>query len=378
MSRVTLLIKGKNPKYLINEIIKNKIEIYNFNIINNSYYLTINLKDLKTIKEIKTTCKITIIKRFGPIKYIHIIKNNKKKTILIIFFLFILILLSKITFNIKVDTTNKNIKEIILNDLNEFGLKKYKFKISDDKKVLIKNKILEKEKDKIEWLEIEENKNTYIIKLLERKTNNNDKCIVRNLISSKNAIIRKINSSSGEIIVKKDDYVVKGQILVSGIIHNKEEIVNKVCVSGKVYGETWYKVKESIPLYSYNYKKDKKVHKKLEINILNILNNTSTLKINKINEYNIIDSKIIPIRISLIKYQKLKQVKIKKDINKIDKYSLSLAEKQLLKKLDKDSRVLDKKVLKKSLKNSKIEVEIFLAVEENITSYTDIVENNEE
>ena len=66
----------------------------------------------------------------------------------------------------------------------------------------------------------------------------------------------------------------------------------------------------------------------------------------------------------------------KYSLNTIDKYALKEAEEDLLTKLSSESIVKSKKVLKKSIKKSKIIVEVFFTVEEDITSYQDII--NEE
>ena len=52
--------------------------------------------------------------------------------------------------------------------------------------------------------------------------------------------------------------------------------------------------------------------------------------------------------------------------------TIKLATKKLEDRLDEQSMILSKKVLKKALKNSKIIVEIFFKVRENITDYKKI------
>ena len=54
--------------------------------------------------------------------------------------------------------------------------------------------------------------------------------------------------------------------------------------------------------------------------------------------------------------------------------ALEIAEGKLLESLDSDAVVLSKKVLKNEIKNSKIMVEVFLKVKEDITSYQDILD----
>ena len=66
----------------------------------------------------------------------------------------------------------------------------------------------------------------------------------------------------------------------------------------------------------------------------------------------------------------------KSDKIDIDEIAISTAEKELKKKLKKDEEVIDKKTLKKIKKNSKIEVEVFFKVKEDITDYLDISDVN--
>ena len=125
------------------------------------------------------------------------------------------------------------------------GIKKYNFVLSTNKVNNIKEKLLEN-KD-IEWLEIERIGTKYVIKVEERKLKEKeDECFPRNIVSKKNAVITKINVENGEIIKKKNDYVVAGETIVSGLIHNKETVKTKVCAKGLIYGKTWYKVRLSL------------------------------------------------------------------------------------------------------------------------------------
>ena len=87
---------------------------------------------------------------------------------------------------------------------------------------------------------------------------------------------------------------------------------------------------------------------------------------------------IIPININLTKYLETKIMKKIYTINNIDEIALNISEKEMKKKLRKDEEILSKNVLKKSINNSKIEIEVFLKVKEDITSYQDISIKKEE
>ena len=376
-NKLRLKITGKTRKYYLNEIIKNNINIYDLKENNNSYEILINYFDYEKLLNIKTTSKIEIIKKIGINKYLSFIKKNIIVIIFIILGILLNLLLSNMILDIEVNHSNKEIIKIIKKDLKEYGLSKYKFKISYEEKEKIKDKILEKEKDTIDWLEIEEKGTKYIIKLEERKKEEVTTCNPRNIISTKEAIITKITSESGEIQKKINDYVVPGDILISGVIYNKETAVDKRCAVGKVYGETWYKVKV---ILDDNYKTIEETSNKRKGIYLKIFNLEYKLfnKFSKykIKEYNIIKSKILPINISYVIYEELLEKDNKNTLENIDNKALEIAEKKIKNKLSNDESILTKKVLKKAQKNSKIEVDVFISTEENITAYQDITDLN--
>ena len=378
INRVKISIIGKNPNYFLKELIRRKINIYNIEKNNKYINIIINYEDYKDILNIKTTYKIKIIKRYGVNKYINIIKKNNYILILFLIGIILNIFLSHLVFKIEVVHPNKNIRKLVLKDLNKFGLKKYKFKLTSKEKESIKEKILTLEKDNIEWLEIEEHGTKYIVKVEERKKNKREElCPMRHIISKKDAIITRIEATSGEVIKKKNDYISKGDVVISGLIHNKDIIVSKRCSEGKIYGEVWYTVKVIIPK---KLKKEKLIDNYdygLKLKILNkniiLFNKLSTYKE---TAYNIIDNKVIPIKISLSKFQEKKEYNEIITNDNASKKALYVANKKMTKRLKDDEHIISKKVLKKNEFNSKIEIEVFFKIEENITDYQSIEELN--
>ena len=368
---IKIKITGKNPNYFLNELINRNINIYDLVKTNNSITIIISYSDYLKVLKIKTTYKIKVIRNYGILRIREIIKRYLSYIVFFIIGIIINIILSNIIFNIEIIHPSKEIINIVKKDLKELGIEKYRFKKNTK---LIKEKILIKEKEKIEWIEIEPIGTKYIIRVEERKLNKKEKeCNPRNIVSKKEAIILEIKSSSGEIVKKINDYVSPNEVIISGLIHNKEDIVSKKCATGIVYGETWYKVKLSIPK---DYSIEKLTNNKsigLNINLFNnnldINNKYKTFKRNNIYT---LYSNIIPININLTKYLETKIIKKIYTINNVDEIALKLSEKEINKKLRKDEEVLSKKVLKKSINNSKIEIEVFLKVKEDITSYQDI------
>ena len=151
------------------------------------------------------------------------------------------------------------------------------------------------------------------------------------------------------------------------------------CANGIVYGETWYKVKLSIPkeyiIEELTNNKSIGLNIKLFNKNLDINNKYKSFKRNNIIN---LHSNIIPININLTKYLETKIIKKIYTINNIDEIALNISEKEMKKKLRKDEEILSKNVLKKNINNSKIEIEVFLKVKEDITSYQDISIKKEE
>ena len=374
ISRVQIKITGKNPNYLLKEIIKEKINIYEIEKEEKTIKIWIDYKDYEIIKKIKTTYKITIINSCGLIRIKYLFKKYGYLFLFFIIGILTNIILSNITFKVEVNHPNKELGKIIKKDLKELGLSTYKWKVNYSKKEKIKQLLLRKEKDRLEWVEIEEKGTTYQISLEEKKLNKvKEECLPRNIISTKKALIMEIQASKGEIVKKKGDYVEKGDIIISGFIHNKDTIVSKTCATGVVYGETWYLMKVLIPKYESITKIDNNQSFGISYKIGKKENNIgNSFSIFQKTEYNIIKSNIIPLNISVAKYQK-KNIKEKMRSQKeIDKLALKLVDDKMKEQLQEGEEVLMKKVLKKKENNSKIEVEIFIEKKENITDYVDI------
>ena len=372
IDRIKIEVTGKYTNYFFKELIRRKINIYDLVKSHNKLEIIIDYKDYKKVKKIKTTSKVKIINRYGVSKLKYLFNKYRLLLFFFLFAIFINIFLSHIIFKVEVINHNKKLVKEIKDELTDLGIKKYNFVLSDNKVNNIKEKLLEN-KD-IEWLEIERIGTKYVIKVEERKVKEKeDECLPRNIVSKKNAIITKINVENGEIIKKKNDYVVAGETIVSGLIHNKETVKTKVCAKGLIYGKTWYKVKLSLENTTLNtvYTSNEKTG--FYIKILNkeykLGNKFSEYKIKK---YNIVGSKLVPMEISLSKYLEINRKEQQLSKKEIEKKALMLAENKVKEGLKKDEHILDKKILKNSINNSKIDIEVFIVAEENITSYFDI------
>lgn len=373
MSHYIIKIEGRRPNSLLSLLIILKIPFIKKKETKDYLILEIEEEYFQKIKKLAPTYEITILKRTGKAYLIHLYKTKKIFLYSIIFAFLVIILLTNIIFSVRVVETDKEIKDMILTDLRENGITRFRFKVSYKRKEAIREKILEKEKDYLEWLEIEEIGTMYQIKVIRRINNPKEEELKpRSIVAKKKGRITRIEADYGEVTTKKNDVVDKGDTLISGLIKNKEEIKTKVAARGKVYAEVWYQVNLNLPtLYQEEIKTGNKK------NTLEIIFLDKNIFISELFKYNnsisketvLYNNPLIPFRISFTKKEeiKLKQVAYQEDktLKKIKK----LAVDKLKQRIGNDIKILAINVLKKKASADKIEVELFFKVEEDITSY---------
>lgn len=363
---IEIKLLTKSPYKAIKYLNKIKINIYNIKYQKDGITLKINLKDLNKVNKFYN---IEIIKEYGKQNLKKQLNSQKISIIYFIIILSTIFLMTRIIIDIQVITGNTNLKSHILNELDKQGITKYT--IIKDNKTLnnIKETILYNNKDLLEWLNIERVGMKYIIniepKISKTKRESQEYC---NIISTKDSIITRIITSKGEEIVDINDSVKKGDILISGNIKYNDEVKKQVCASGIVYGTTWYTISITIPqTKEILIKKDK-----TRYNILIKYNNKSyKLFKSRINNYQTENKKIINIfgiEIYLSKEFEVEKNNIELTTNEQENIIEEKINEALSHNLNKEYKIIDRKVLKKQTNDSKIELELFIVAEEQIST----------
>lgn len=378
MSFYDIKITGKDVKRFIHNLYKMHIELLNIVFDKNSVIIRVSEDDYRKILDIKTIYKVEVVKLYG----IAYVKSFFKKyciffIVLVLGFLFFFGL-TNIIFDVEVVHNKKEVRELILEELELSGIKKYNLVVSYEKKEMIKESILKKYKDEIDWLEIERQGTKYVVKVEERKKNNNTvDDTPRNVVAKKNGLVKQILSSSGEIVVKKEQYVKAGDVLISGIIHNKEEEVARIKADGTVKAETWYKVTVELP---YHYHEEQEIDNKQKILSIKLFNKNFKLfdfdKFKNYKENNLfsLSNNFLPISVSIIEEQELKVTdKVYTKDNAVVEAS-NIALKRLKDKLGENIEIIYEKNLKITEEDSKIIVVMFYKIYEDITAYQEISE----
>ena len=101
-----------------------------------------------------------------------------------------------------------------------------------------------------QWIEIEESGTKYIVRLVERKKEEKkEEYKYQSIIAKKDATITNIKAYSGEKIKIINQYVKKGEVIISGLLTKPDGTNLYTKAKGIVSGEVWYKVDIEYPLY---------------------------------------------------------------------------------------------------------------------------------
>lgn len=374
---IKVIVEGKNVNNYVKWMIKQKINIINLNIIkHNKLEVIINYKDYKQLKKYSKTYQVKIIKKYGNLKIIEIIKKNLFILIPIFLSTIFLYFLSNIIFSVDVIYNDKEVVEKIKKELSKYGIEKYRLKKDYSQLDNIKEEILKNNKESLEWLEIVEDGTKYIVKLVERKQEKKEQSYEYQSISStKDAIITSIKAYSGEKVKEVNDYVKKDDIIVGGILTKPDGSLIYKKADAKVYGEVWYKIDIEYP---FVYKEEKVTGKSKEVYVINFLNKKipifsySKYKNFKVESNNLVENNLLPIALSK---EKQYEVIIKEEIYTWEEVISNAIETAKKKLLDKNSKIINIKkidILNKQAIGSKIKLNLFISVEEDITKIIEV------
>jgi len=333
----------------------------------NNILIKTTYSDYKKLKKYLVSYKIEIFSNSGVLKIKEILKKYRIFTVSIILGIIMLFIVNNMVFKIEVKSTNENIKNIIQSELKNNNIGIFRLKKSHSKIEKIVNKILDNNKNTLEWLEIKYDGLIMIVNVTEKTiTNEKKEYSSCNIIASTDAKISSLNIYRGVSLKEINDYVLKGDVIISGNIIHNEEVKNTVCASGEVYGEVWYKVKVEVPFKeSYvNYTGKNRYNLNVKINDENYQIFRSRIENKKEKVINLY--KLDDFEINLVKEKEYTtETKILSE-KEAYKKGISLALEKVNLKLDENEEILTKKVLKKEINDSTIYLEIFIVTKENI------------
>ena len=375
-SKVRLNIKGKNINKFIKRLNDNKIDLIKIgNFCNNEANIIIYSDDYEKVLKLKTIYEVTETNIYGIIKMKKIVKRYRYILLFLTIGLMLLYTLSNIIFEVEIIHMDSDVKNLLLKELESRDITKYKFKKSYSDIQMIKKDILEKYKDSIEWIEIESVGTKYIVRLENRIIKDKEpQSVNRNIIAKKSAIIKKVVADNGIIVKEVDQYVNKGDTVISGNITLNDTVKEIVSAKGLVYGEVWYSVTVEYP---YIYGEIKETGNIKEAYVLRILNKDFELwnyfKEKYTSDKLVLKNSIIPIK--LIKQEQRETETISFILTSDEAINRAKGEavNKIESRLDSDEEIIDYQLLSTDIEADKVVAKFFFSVLENITDYEEII-----
>lgn len=355
----------KDYNYVLKKILDSNICIIDSSYKNKEYYFTTYEEDYNYLLESDYKKVIIYVGYKGLENIIDVIKKNVLYFIITVVIVCIIFLSNLFIIKINVHTNDLNLKRKITYFLADNNLKNFSLKKSYKRLSSIKNNLLNKYKSDIEWIEITPNGYEYNVYIIERKkdsfSKSNERC---NYVAKKSATITKIKARKGVLMVQQNNYVQKGDILISGDIIYNDELKKEVCASGKIYGEVWYEVDVSYPLLETSSKENKNKFYNISINLFNKEYKFLKNKYNEQTTIKKIGNDIFGINLisSSKKYEHSKKI----SETEATKLALKKTAKSIYLKTNNKSQILSQNILKKYVKNDTIYMKVLITVEEEI------------
>lgn len=380
---INIKVEGYFVEKFINKCTKENIFFWNVKRENSTIaYMNVGISDFKKLCKIAKTakCKTKILEKKGLPFLLNKYKKRKLIVIIIIVMIILLLCISRYIWNIKVKGVEENEKEEIILLLNENGIKrgqkKSKIKIED-----IINEIRLQRED-IAWVGMKIEGTNLIVEITKAtiKPEIIDEMEYCNIVASKDAQITKVSAQNGIPLVKKDELVRKGDILIAGWIEGKYTGTRYMHAKGEVKAKVWYTEKQKIKLKDEIEKETGEIEEKYKIKINNFtINLYKTLS--KFEKYDTIEAckqlKIfsnfyLPIEIIKITNKEKINEEINYDIEEAKSVSIEKASKKIEENLTDEQQVLKKYVNTKVTENE-VEAEVTYEVLENIGTKEKIV-----
>ncbi|MBE6151710.1 MAG: hypothetical protein E7165_00130 [Firmicutes bacterium] len=380
LSKIDLEIRGKHIERFIHKLAHHNIELLDIKYFKDGVHIKIYKEDYLKVLNLKSIYEVNVVDASGLIKLKKTLSVNKFVILAIVLGITLLIFLTNIIFEVEVVHSSSSVRNFLIDELKMFGMKEYSLKKSFKEISKIKNEILEKYPDKIEWLEIEVLGTKYVVRVELREIPSKEEHNVnRHVVAKKDALIKKITALNGMVVKEVNNYVKKGDIIISGNVSLNDETKGTVSADGSVFGEVWYTLTVEYP---YTYYEERLTGKSKKVIALKFLNKSFELfpsfKNKKVTETVLLKNNLLPIKLVLEHQEEqiiVDQVLTEDEaINK----AISLGREKMGKELSNQEYIIDNKVLKVNVKENKVVVDIFFVVYEDITDYAEIIVNDNE
>lgn len=247
---VKVQVKGIGAARFINRLLEQKVLVWDVkNMGTETVVFYMKLEEVPTLRVAarKSECKVTFLERKGAPFFGRKLMKYSGLLVGLILFCTMIFILSNVVWGIDIKGASPATEHEVRKALEEMDIKVGKLQFGLDQMEDIQKELSERV-PAITWIGVQLKGTTFEFQVVEKKQpkeEGNESYM--NLVAAKNATIVQPMVERGQGIVEKNQYVQKGDVLVSGFI-GREDNKKFVGAKGKVMAETWYKTTVTVPL----------------------------------------------------------------------------------------------------------------------------------
>ncbi|MBO3443167.1 sporulation protein YqfD [Clostridium sp. CCUG 7971] len=336
-----ITVEGIGVERFLNHLMRNGIKVYDVTRINsNKIQFSVDRQDMKEFKQVYrgSNYDVKVKQKTGLPFLIKRIYKHKGLWVFAIISLALLIMTSQFVTDIYIQVPEGIKKESLRKELYDAGLKPGVYKKNIDRKEIRDQIMLAF--DEVAYVSINV-KGTNIFVTVTKKAESlksTDESNYCNIIAQKNGIIEKVIPRSGSQIVNVGDIVQKGDVLLNGA--NTKSVP-------EVWASTFYEVSKSA---SYEDVEKEKTGESKKVYSISFYDKNYTIRRNiNYNNY-VIENKehklsigdyTFPLKIKVSTFYETKNVKVKKDKEKLKKELSENVLKELEYIIPASARIID-------------------------------------
>lgn len=383
---ITVRIYGTRPELFLQKCADDGITIWDMRKIDETCcQATIKLKDMGTLRRLrrKSLYKISFVDQKGFPFFFSRIRRKRFLFIGMLAGLLFFFVLSNLLWSVKITGVPKEIEEKIETELEAFGVHPgvWLFSIASPKDI---QRQLLNEVPELLWTGVDLQGTTLHLEAVEKTIVEEMKPgEPRDLVATKKGVITKMYVAKGKAEVSVNDYVVPGQLLVSGDLNrqNDEETEEEeapsqqpIAAEAEVIANTWYEVKVTVPL-QYHAKEltgeQKKKHYlqfgKVQLPIWGFKNPDYTDSQEEKREQALRFLKWeLPISYVAREINETKKIGEERTREAAIETGIRQAKIQLQNELGPEAVILSEKILHEHIERGKVDLTLYISVEENI------------
>ncbi|UFU01387.1 sporulation protein YqfD [Radiobacillus kanasensis] len=385
---VTMKITGSRPELFFALCAKENVPVWNVKKISNKVCLgNIHLKDVARVKKFrrKTVYKVSFLHKKGIPFLSQRILHKKPLVVGLVLSILFIGFLSNMVWDVRVSGVHPELEKKIMTQLDEYGVEPGTLKFRLGSPSSIQQKLLD-DIPELLWVGVKEKGTTFYLEGVEKTlVEEKEEPGPRNLIAQKKGVIIDMFVSKGKPMVEVNDFVQKGELLVSGNINIQEEKEGEedkkeeqkpdlVSSEGEIIAETWYQTSVSIPLEANYEVLTGHNKKKYYLNFAGFslpvwgfgnpdYKNKQTETVEK--SFHFLKWEL-PISFKQVNVQEAKEEQVKRSKKEAKEAGLAQARKELKSKLEKDAEIVSEKVLHETYESGKVKLILYFTVHENI------------